>query len=259
MAAVLGYPRPKFARSSLTLALFVSVVLGVLCSAVPARADVPLEPDLDSVHIPERSLGWNRATNIMALSAVGLQLLMPRIFYSDPEVTVGWKARWHVSVLAPTMTLFAISMAFFALRRRRQEGWGKRVRRGSRRLALAGLACAAGLLALEFTLRHHLRWAPQAETVEPALPGDGAGMEFYELDRLKLWNRAFVAARPEQFAGWPIPLEQFDHDGPAPRYVFKVNQRMALRQGSLAPALTPGVIQQVRVRNRSTGVDRQQI
>ena len=29
---------------------------------------------------------------------------MPRVFYADPEVTVGWKARWHVSVLAPIVT-----------------------------------------------------------------------------------------------------------------------------------------------------------
>lgn len=36
---------------------------------------------------------------------------MPRVFYSDPEVTVGWKARWHVSVLAPSMTLAALSLA----------------------------------------------------------------------------------------------------------------------------------------------------
>jgi hypothetical protein len=36
---------------------------------------------------------------------------MPRIFYSDPESTVGWKARWHVSQLAPVMTLTALALA----------------------------------------------------------------------------------------------------------------------------------------------------
>jgi hypothetical protein len=59
---------------------------------------------------PERSDGWNRATNIMALSSAALQVLMPRVFFSDPEVTVGWKARWHVSVLAPSMTLLALGL-----------------------------------------------------------------------------------------------------------------------------------------------------
>ncbi|MBK6693776.1 MAG: phosphatase PAP2 family protein [Myxococcales bacterium] len=38
------------------------------------------------------------------------ELLMPRIFYADPEVTVGWKARWHVSVLAPVMTLTSATL-----------------------------------------------------------------------------------------------------------------------------------------------------
>src|SRR6187549_4129022 len=59
----------------------------------------------------ERSQGWKTATNILTLSSLGVQLLMPRVFYSDPEVTVGWKARWHASVLAPSMTLIAIGLA----------------------------------------------------------------------------------------------------------------------------------------------------
>jgi hypothetical protein len=59
----------------------------------------------------ERDEGWKTATNILTVSSLGVQLLMPRIFYSDPEVTVGWKARWHVSVLAPSMTLIAAGLA----------------------------------------------------------------------------------------------------------------------------------------------------
>jgi hypothetical protein len=35
---------------------------------------------------------------------------MPRVFYSSPEATVGWKARWHVSVLAPTMTQASLAL-----------------------------------------------------------------------------------------------------------------------------------------------------
>jgi hypothetical protein len=60
---------------------------------------------------PERDSGWKTATTITAVSAGGLALLMPRVFYSDPEVTVGWKARYHVSVLAPVMTFSALSLA----------------------------------------------------------------------------------------------------------------------------------------------------
>jgi hypothetical protein len=59
---------------------------------------------------PDRSDGWKTATTAMAISAMGFELVMPRVFYSDPEVTVGWKARWHLSVLAPVMTLTTLSL-----------------------------------------------------------------------------------------------------------------------------------------------------
>jgi hypothetical protein len=35
---------------------------------------------------------------------------MPRVYYSDPEATVGWKGRWHLSVLAPAMTMTAVTL-----------------------------------------------------------------------------------------------------------------------------------------------------
>lgn len=59
---------------------------------------------------PERSHAWSTATNVMTLSALGVQLVFPRVFYSDPEVVVGWKARWHLSVLAPTMAITTIAL-----------------------------------------------------------------------------------------------------------------------------------------------------
>jgi len=94
MAAVLGSGSPGPSRLGFAVAVAVSVLL---LSAAPARAQSTVE----------RSEGWGDATTILALSAAGLQLVTPRIFYSDPEVTVGWKARWHLSVLAPSMTLVA--------------------------------------------------------------------------------------------------------------------------------------------------------
>src|SRR3970040_61787 len=94
MAAVLGSGSPGPSRLGFAVAVAVSVLL---LSAAPARAQSTVE----------RSEGWGDATTILALSAAGLQLGTPRIFYSDPEVTVGWKARWHLSVLAPSMTLVA--------------------------------------------------------------------------------------------------------------------------------------------------------
>ena len=71
--------------------------------ASPARAQGMTVP-------PVRSDAWNDATTILALSSLGLELLMPRVFYADPEVTAGWKARWHVSALAPIMTLATLTL-----------------------------------------------------------------------------------------------------------------------------------------------------
>jgi hypothetical protein len=45
----------------------------------------------------------------MVLGA-GIVTLMPRVYYNDPEATVGWKARWHISVLAPAMSLTALTL-----------------------------------------------------------------------------------------------------------------------------------------------------
>ncbi|HXN31495.1 MAG TPA: hypothetical protein VN894_06510 [Polyangiaceae bacterium] len=59
---------------------------------------------------PDRSDGWNTATNILAVSSMAVELLLPRTFFSDPDVTAGWKGRWHVSALAPVMTLAAIGL-----------------------------------------------------------------------------------------------------------------------------------------------------
>jgi hypothetical protein len=60
---------------------------------------------------PSRDQGWGTATSITVGAAGAIQLLMPRIFYADPEATVGWKARWHVSQLAPVMTLTVLALA----------------------------------------------------------------------------------------------------------------------------------------------------
>jgi hypothetical protein len=84
----------------LALTLLTALFTATLLVCTPAQAQ----------SAPERSDGWDTATNIMALSSAGLQLIMPRVFYSDPEVTVGWKARWHVSVLAPSMTLATLAL-----------------------------------------------------------------------------------------------------------------------------------------------------
>ena len=59
---------------------------------------------------PFRSQTWKNVTGAAVLVSAGTALLMPRVFYPDSEVTVGWHARWHISVLAPVMTLTALSL-----------------------------------------------------------------------------------------------------------------------------------------------------
>lgn len=59
--------------------------------------------------VPNRDVPWQTVTGITMVAAGATQLLMPRVFYADPEVTVGWKARFHVSVLAPVMTMTVLS------------------------------------------------------------------------------------------------------------------------------------------------------
>ena len=78
----------------------------VLSATSPARAQAAAPSP-----VPNRDQGWGTATSITVGAAGAIGLLMPRIFYSDPESTVGWKARWHVSQLAPVMTLTVITLA----------------------------------------------------------------------------------------------------------------------------------------------------
>jgi len=70
-----------------------------------ARADLPPIPP-----IVQRDHGWNTVSNITMMVSAGTVFLMPRVYYSDPESTVGWKARWHFSVLAPAMSMTALTL-----------------------------------------------------------------------------------------------------------------------------------------------------
>ena len=87
-----------------------SLVAPVAVAAALVFASKPAQAAPAASTIPARSSSWNSATKIMSLSSAGLVLVMPRVFYSDPEVTAGWKARWHLSVLAPSMTLAAVTL-----------------------------------------------------------------------------------------------------------------------------------------------------
>lgn len=83
--------------------VFASILLSasmLVASSAHAQAVSPT---------PDRDKTWAAVTGLTMVAGAGTQLLMPRVFYSDPEVTVGWKGRWHVSVLAPVMTLTVLT------------------------------------------------------------------------------------------------------------------------------------------------------
>ncbi len=57
-----------------------------------------------------RDAGWGLVSDV-SLAVAGLSVAVtPRVYYSDPQSTVGWKGRWHVSSLAPLMTLGVVSL-----------------------------------------------------------------------------------------------------------------------------------------------------
>jgi len=84
--------------------MLAAVAIGACMMSFSSQARAQAQPP------PERSDSWQQATTIMAISAAGFELVMPRVFYSDPEVTAGWKARWHLSALAPIMTMASAAL-----------------------------------------------------------------------------------------------------------------------------------------------------
>ncbi len=82
-----------------------TIVSATLLTSLEAEAQTPVPP------IVERDTqGWGLVSDIsLALGAASVTL-MPRVYYNDPSATVGWKGRWHVSALAPVMTMFAATV-----------------------------------------------------------------------------------------------------------------------------------------------------
>jgi len=67
-----------------------------------ARAQIP--PTV------ERDQNWDTVSTVTMLISVTSVSLMPRVYYSSPDATVGWKGRWHVSALAPIMTMTGLTL-----------------------------------------------------------------------------------------------------------------------------------------------------
>lgn len=59
---------------------------------------------------------------------------------------------------------------------------------------------------------------------------------FSEADRLKTYNALFYKQRHKSFAQWPIEVPTFAASKPAPRYLFKPNLRITVKNDLLEPA-----------------------
>ena len=82
----------------------LSIVSAALLTSVEAEAqEVPPIAYRDTQ-------GWGLVSDISLALGAATVTLMPRVYYNDPSATVGWKGRWHVSVLAPAMTMFAATV-----------------------------------------------------------------------------------------------------------------------------------------------------
>lgn len=78
-----------------------AVTLGVAreAAAQPAGNPIPVAPTV------VRDQGWGTVSDVFLAIGVASPLLMPRVYYSDPTSTVGWKGRWHISMLAPALAM----------------------------------------------------------------------------------------------------------------------------------------------------------
>jgi hypothetical protein len=92
-------------RETIVAAGFISTLAAAMLVPKEAAAQVPPVPPT-----VQRDPGWGAVSNVTMVMGAATVFLMPRVFYNDPEATVGWKGRWHFSVLAPAMSLTAMTL-----------------------------------------------------------------------------------------------------------------------------------------------------
>src|SRR5262249_36084431 len=78
-----------------------TIVAAGLITAFSAAFLAPREAAAQQVPpIAPRDSTWGTISNVTMILGAGIVTLMPRVYYNDPEATVGWKGRWHISMLA---------------------------------------------------------------------------------------------------------------------------------------------------------------
>ena len=86
-------------RAKLVAAGILAGVLGTTLGEQEAAAQIP--------PIAERDPNWDVVSTVSMILGVSSVSLMPRVYYSSPDATVGWKARWHFSMFAPALAMTA--------------------------------------------------------------------------------------------------------------------------------------------------------
>jgi hypothetical protein len=84
------------------VAATLTAIAATLAFEQPAAAQIPAATPRDQ--------GWGTVSDVALTIGVLSPFLMPRVYYSDPTATVGWKGRWHVSMLAPAMTMLGATL-----------------------------------------------------------------------------------------------------------------------------------------------------
>lgn len=73
-----------------------------LCLSSEAEAQIP--------PFQERDANWDTVSTVAMAIGVASVSLTPRVYYASPDATVGWKARWHISALAPILTMTSLTL-----------------------------------------------------------------------------------------------------------------------------------------------------
>lgn len=90
-------------KETIVAAGFLSISSAVLLAPGEAAAQT-VTP------IAHRNATWGTVSDVTMVLSASIVTLMPRVYYNDPEATVGWKGRWHWSALAPVMSMTALTL-----------------------------------------------------------------------------------------------------------------------------------------------------
>lgn len=82
--------------------------LGLVAASWINSSEAFAQSTVDPIVI--RDGDWATVSQVSTIIGASTVFLMPRVYYSDPESTVGWKGRWHFSHFAPMMTMAAATL-----------------------------------------------------------------------------------------------------------------------------------------------------